>query len=232
MVAPEFDWIDVTVRLAIAAALGGAIGLEREYAGQDAGFRTHLLVVVGAALFGLVSVGGFDSFVTERSATNVSVDVTRIASYVAAGIGFIGGGAILKHGGHTAGVTTAASLWSGAAVGLASGLGFWEGALVTTAIVLLALEALEPLGGLAHRLGQRRRAELTIVLRDASHLDQVVTAIQSADSTIRHLRFGEGPDDESAITVEFWERPGNADEVVRRITAAAGVSSISSRFRH
>ena len=226
----ELEWIDVTLRLAIAAALGGAIGLEREYDGQDAGFRTHLLVVVGAALFGLVSIGGFDSFFGRRETTNVSVDVTRIASYVAPGIGFIGGGAILKYGGRATGVTTAASLWSAAAVGLAVGVGFWPAALVTTVIVLLALEALTPLGAFAQRLGQRRRSELTLVLRDAALLERVVAEIQSADAPIRQLRFGEGPDDESAISVEFWEHPHNGDEILRRLAALDGVVSVSSQL--
>ena len=230
MGAPELDWIDVTLRLAITAGLGGAIGLEREYDGQDAGFRTHMLVVVGAALFGLVSIGGFDSFLGSRASTNVSVDVTRIASYVAPGIGFIGGGAILKYGGRATGVTTAASLWSAAAVGLAVGVGFWPAALVTTVIVLLALEALTPLGGLAQRLGQRRRSELTIVMHDATLLERVVAELQSVDAPIRQLRFGEGPDDESAVTVEFWERPHDGDELVRRVAALDGVVSVSSQL--
>ena len=230
MGAPELDWIDVTLRLAIAAGLGGAIGLEREYDGQDAGFRTHMLVVVGAALFGLVSIGGFDSFFGSRASTNVSVDVTRIASYVAPGIGFIGGGAILKYGGRATGVTTAASLWSAAAVGLAVGVGFWPAALVTTVIVLLALEAMTPLGGFAQRLGQRRRSELTIVMHDATLLERVVAELQSVDAPIRQLRFGEGPDDESAITVEFWERPHDGDELVRRVAALDGVVSVSSQL--
>lgn len=232
MAPPDIDWIDTALRLGLAALLGGAIGLEREYDGQDAGFRTHLLVVVGAALFGLVSVGGFDDFfVSDRATTNVQLDVTRIASYVAPGIGFIGGGAILKYGGRVAGVTTAASLWSAAAVGLSVGLGFWEGAVITTVIVLLALEALAPVGNLAQRVGRRRRSQLTIILDAEPDLDRIVATLQKADAPIRRLQFGEGPDDRAALSVEFWHDPSNADELVRRLTAFDDVAAVASRLR-
>jgi putative Mg2+ transporter-C (MgtC) family protein len=113
--AADLGWLETVARLALAGCLGGLLGLEREYDGQDAGFRTHLLVVVGSALFAVLSVGAFDDFLVPRADSNVSVDVTRIAAYVAPGIGFIGGGAILKHGGKVSGITTAASLWSAAA---------------------------------------------------------------------------------------------------------------------
>src|SRR4029078_12184913 len=83
------------VRVVGGALLGAVVGIERESAGQEGGFRTHLLLAAGAALFSVASVGAFDSFITD-SDTNVQIDVTRIASYVAAGIGFIGGGG----GGH------------------------------------------------------------------------------------------------------------------------------------
>jgi putative Mg2+ transporter-C (MgtC) family protein len=135
--------IEVVGRLLLAALLGGILGVERELDGQDAGFRTHLLLALGAALFGAISVGAFTDF-ADSSATNVQVDVTRVASYVAAGIGFIGGGAILKHRGTITGITTATSLWTSAAVGLAAGLGFWVGAVATAVIAVAALRGLKP----------------------------------------------------------------------------------------
>ena len=92
MEGADLSTLDVIVRVVGGALLGAIVGIERESAGQDAGFRTHLLLATGAALFGVASVGAFDSFVTERADTNVQIDVTRIASYVAAGIGFIGVG--------------------------------------------------------------------------------------------------------------------------------------------
>jgi putative Mg2+ transporter-C (MgtC) family protein len=150
--------VDLIGRLLLAALLGGLLGAERELDGQDAGFRTHVLLALGAALFGAVSVGAFDDFVASSSDTNVRVDVTRVASYVAAGIGFLGGGAILKHRGTITGITTAASLWTTAAVGLAAGLGFWVGALTTALLAFLALRVLKPLSKwLEHRAGSTDR---------------------------------------------------------------------------
>jgi len=137
--------LDLVGRLLLASLLGGLLGAERELDGQEAGFRTHLLLALGAALFGAMSIGAFDGFIADSSDTNVRVDVTRIASYVAAGIGFIGGGTILKHRGTITGITTATSLWTTAAVGLAAGLGFWLGSLTTALIALVALRALKPL---------------------------------------------------------------------------------------
>lgn len=138
------DSADVIVRLVVAALLGGALGAEREFDGQDAGLRTHLLLSLGAALFGAISVGAFADFAGDPNETNIRIDVTRVASYVAAGIGFIGGGTILKHRGTISGITTATSLWTTAAVGLAMGVGFWVGALTATALALVALRGLKP----------------------------------------------------------------------------------------
>src|SRR5579884_2809490 len=84
------------LRLGAAALFGAVIGFEREVDGHDAGLRTHVLLALGSALFGALSVGAFGEFVAPRNATDLSIDPTRIASYVAAGVGFLGGGVILK----------------------------------------------------------------------------------------------------------------------------------------
>lgn len=150
------EWYEIVGRIGLAALLGGALGLEREFDGNFAGLRTHLLLTVGAALFSLVSVAGFEAMITERADTNVNVDVTRIAAYIAPGVGFIGGGAILKANGRIRGLTTAASLWTAAGIGVACGVGFWVGAIAATVIALIALEVLQPLSNWAADLGRRR----------------------------------------------------------------------------
>ena len=143
------------LRLGAAAAFGGVVGLEREVDGHDAGLRTHVLLTLGAALFGVISVGAFGSFIAPRNSTDVSFDPSRIASYVAAGVGFLGGGAILKGPRHTRGLTTAASLWVSAAVGLSAGLGFWSGTFIATGIAIAVLLAERPLRHLTDRLHSR-----------------------------------------------------------------------------
>lgn len=134
---------EVIARLGVAALLGGVLGIERETQGREAGLRTHMMLSLGAALFTVASVTGFDSFIGSTSST-VRVDPGRIASYVAAGVGFIGGGAILKRGDGVHGLTTAASLWVAAAIGVACGLGLWVAPLVATAFAVLSLAALRP----------------------------------------------------------------------------------------
>ena len=142
-------WPEVLLRLFVAAALGGAIGLERELRERQAGLRTHLVVSVGAALFTLVSAYGFHGF-------GGRVDPTRIAAQIVSGIGFLGAGAIIRQGLSVRGLTTAASLWLVAAIGMAAGAGYWEGALIATAGALLTLG---PLRVVSFRLLSRYRPQ-------------------------------------------------------------------------
>ena len=135
---------EAALRLLIAAGLGALVGLEREWRDQPAGLRTHILVSTGACLFALISAFGFESFIGRASTEAVRVDVTRVASQIVVGIGFIGGGTILRHGTSVHGLTTAASMWVTAAVGTAVALGFTLGALTTTAIALVSLALLRP----------------------------------------------------------------------------------------
>jgi putative Mg2+ transporter-C (MgtC) family protein len=137
------EW-ETVARLGVACVLGGALGIEREVQGHEAGLRTHMLLSLGAAVFALASVTGFDAFI-EDAPTNVRVDPGRIASYVAAGVGFIGGGAILKRDDHVRGLTTAASLWVAAAIGVTCGLGLWLIPLVAAGFALVSLAILRPL---------------------------------------------------------------------------------------
>jgi putative Mg2+ transporter-C (MgtC) family protein len=152
-VLPELSWLDLLARLLVAGILGGAIGAERELREHDAGLRTHMLVAVGAALFTIVSAYAWTDF--NFSARNgITYDPTRIAAQIVTGIGFLGAGAIIRQGLSVRGLTTAASLWVVAAIGMASGAGYYPGALVATIVVLVSLW---PLRILAHRLFERIR---------------------------------------------------------------------------
>ncbi len=133
---PELDWLDVTLRLGVAALLTGAIGAERELRERAAGLRTHMLVGVGAALFTLVSAYAWGDFFAAGASR---LDPTRIAAQIVSGIGFLGAGAILRQGLSVRGLTTAAGLWVSAAIGMACAAAFWPAALVTTAIVMIGL---------------------------------------------------------------------------------------------
>ena len=131
-------WQIMVPRLIVAFALGGVIGLERERRARPAGLRTHILVTTGAALLMMLSqiVAGDDS------------DPGRIAAGVITGMGFLGAGTIIRYGNVVRGLTTAASLWAGAGVGLAIGIGWYAAGIVTTILIFLTLMAvrhLEPL---------------------------------------------------------------------------------------
>ena len=150
---PDLSVAEIVLRVVLAAVLGGAIGAEREIREREAGLRTHLLVSVGAALFTLVSAYAWDDFAFSLE-SGVTLDPTRISAQIVTGIGFLGAGAIIRQGLSVRGLTTAATLWVVAAIGLASGAGYYSAAVVTTALVLVTLW---PLRILTHPLFQRLR---------------------------------------------------------------------------
>jgi len=121
--------VTMMLRLLLSAVLGGVIGFERERAKKPAGLRTHILICLGACLFTVVSIYGFGG------------DVARVAAGVVTGIGFIGAGAIIRGGreGVVAGITTAATIWAVAGIGLAAGAGLYLVAVVATLLILLVL---------------------------------------------------------------------------------------------
>ena len=121
---PSLSSGEAFLRVAVAAALGGAVGLERELRDREAGFRTHMLVSIGSALFTLVSAYGFRDFLTNGGSV-VRADPTRIAAQIVTGIGFLGAGAIIRQGLSVRGLTTAATLWVVAAIGMAAGTGYY-----------------------------------------------------------------------------------------------------------
>lgn len=133
---------EVVVRLLVTVLLCGLIGIERETRDQSAGFRTHILLGLGSTLFTLVSAYGFGAFTAaalESDGRGVVFDPTRIAAQIVTGVGFLGAGAIIRQGIDVRGLTTAASLWATAAIGMAVGAGYLFGAVATTAVVLTAL---------------------------------------------------------------------------------------------
>jgi putative Mg2+ transporter-C (MgtC) family protein len=134
--------IDILARLAVAALLGSLVGLERERLLWAAGIRTHMMVSVGACLLMIVSAYGFQHALMMD---HVVLDPSRIAAQVVSGIGFLGAGSILARGQVVRGLTTAASVWSVAAIGLASGGGMFFAAGLTTAIILVILAGVKPL---------------------------------------------------------------------------------------
>jgi putative Mg2+ transporter-C (MgtC) family protein len=133
---------DVLIRLLLAALLGSVIGFERERLLWAAGIRTPMVVCVGARLIMIVSAFGFGDSLTSK---NVVLDPSRVAAQVVSGIGFLGAGAILARGEIVRGLTTAASIWTVAAIGLAVGGGLYFAASVSTTVIILILAGIKPI---------------------------------------------------------------------------------------
>jgi putative Mg2+ transporter-C (MgtC) family protein len=163
---PSLGSGELTLRLVIAAVLGAVIGIERELREREAGLRTHLLVALGSAIFTVVSAFGFADVLRESTPSVLArLDPSRIAAQVVSGIGFLGAGAIIRQGLSVRGLTTAASLWIAAAVGMAAGAGMYTMAVIGTAIAVVSLG---PLRIYAYRVIERFRPEenrLTVELR-------------------------------------------------------------------
>lgn len=134
----EIDW-EFVWRLVFAALFGAVIGLDREYREKDAGFRTHFLVALGSALIMIISQYGFSDVI---NGVSIRLDPSRIAAQVVSGIGFLGAGMIIFNQHMVRGLTTAASLWAVAGIGLAAGAGMYSLALIATVLSLVALEGM------------------------------------------------------------------------------------------
>jgi putative Mg2+ transporter-C (MgtC) family protein len=172
--------LDVVIRILLALVLGGVIGLEREIREHSAGFRTHILVAVGATVFTLASSYGLEG--TDH-------DPNRISAQVVTGIGFLGAGAIIRYGVTVRGLTTAASLWAVAAVGLTVGQGFYSAALVTTATVIVSLYVLGLIEKRFLYKGVRVSVGVKVHFRSGGYapLTVLLSALEQAHVTVKEM---------------------------------------------
>ena len=139
-IIPQFD-LDICIRLVSAVLLGSVIGLEREMTNKYAGLRTNILVCIGACVFTIISIYGFP-MVAVSGAEFGTRDTARVAAQVVTGIGFIGGGTVLRHGATVFGLTTAATLFAVASIGMACGAGMYGAAILTTVLCMIVLVAI------------------------------------------------------------------------------------------
>lgn len=197
---PDISLGEIAIRLVVAAALSGAVGLEREWRERAAGLRTHMLVGVGSALFTLVSAYGFNDFLVGGSNV-VRADPSRIAAQIVTGIGFLGAGAILRQGLTIRGLTTAAGLWVVAAIGMAVGAGYYSGALLGTGVVLFGLGPLRWAEGFIvarRRLGGR----LEVDLRPEQPLAPVLAMLEARRAKVQRIHLEEGEEEGRELRIE------------------------------
>jgi len=171
------EW-NFILRLCVAGLCGTVIGLDREYRVKDAGFRTHFLVALGSALMMVVSQYGFEGFLADHDGTRF--DPGRIAAQVVSGIGFIGAGTIIIHRQLVRGLTTAASLWATAGIGLAAGAEMYVVAGAATLLTLFGLEVLTLFFG---ELGHRRTM-IVFSAADRAAIDEMFNRLQCRDYSV------------------------------------------------
>lgn len=217
---------ELVVRLLGAAVLGGVIGAERESAEQPAGLRTHIAVALGAALFGAVSTLGFQEFDRPRAESTLQADVTRVASNVAVGIGFLGAGVIFRQGHTIKNLTTAASLWVVAAIGLSAGVGDMSMAAIATLVLLVSLVLLRPIRTvIRNRGGYAEQRSLRVVLHDRAGVGDVVEALgRAVDVGLQHLEVDTAADE----TVVMAHVRAGTDEARRAIADLAALPSVTT----
>jgi putative Mg2+ transporter-C (MgtC) family protein len=220
---PDLATWEILVRLAAAAALGSVIGIERELREREAGFRTHMLVSVGAALFTLVSAYAWTDF-TFSQASGVTFDPTRIAAQIVTGIGFIGAGAIIRQGLTVRGLTTAATLWMVAAIGMACGAGFYWAAVIATGIALIGLG---PLRLVSRRIGDKpHRRELEVELGADASAAPVLAALEQLGVSVSSFSVAARGDARQMTCVVELPHAEASQEVLLRLGELEEISGV------
>lgn len=214
--------IELLSRLVLAALLGSVIGFERERLNWAAGLRTHMLVCVGSSLIMLVSAFGFADVLGEK---NVVLDPSRVAAQVVSGIGFLGAGSILLRGEIVRGLTTAASLWSVAGIGLAVRGGMYTAAIGATIIILIILVGVKPLERRFISVKQQRNITL-LVERGSVSLDSVHNALGTGSVRVKQFIVQQSEDDPELDEVQIGLSRATASEfttISARLAAMSGV---------
>jgi len=205
---------DSALRLVLAVVYGSVIGLEREKNKHPAGFRTHVLVCIGAALITLVSVAGF-----------AGGDPARVAAQIVSGIGFLGAGTIMREGTTIRGLTTAASLWTVAGIGMAIGAGYYWGATLATLLVIVVLFLFPALEKKILR-GQYHVLDLTVA-DVPGQLGQIGVKLGQLGVSIKSIQIAPGKGDHALVEIGI-KSPATLQlhEVVNRLAELEGVYTI------
>jgi len=214
-------YLVLILRLFLACILGGLIGYEREHTNRPAGFRTHILVCVGSALVMITS-----EFIFNKYSSRVNLDPTRLGAQVISGIGFLGAGTIIRDGFNVKGLTTAASLWAVSAVGLAAGIGFYEGAVFATILIYLTLILLKKM---EMSFAKSKRHKIIYIQADniPGRLAAITSELDKLSIVVRKIDFVNNEEDEN-VTIKLLVRmPGKlAGNVVSKLTEIEGVHKV------
>jgi putative Mg2+ transporter-C (MgtC) family protein len=208
----------IILRLFLAVILGGLIGMEREEKHRPAGFRTHILVCVSSAVVMLTSVYIFDTY---RGITNM--DPARLGAQVISGIGFLGAGTIIRQGNNVKGLTTAASLWAVACIGLALGIGFYEGAVAGTLLIVITLKIL----GRFYRVVSDKSSKLNLLIvmnKNLQDFGYITSLLGKFSIGIRDIKFYNNDSDIDFTFENEFEDDSNNVTVKLNLKLPIGVS--------
>lgn len=215
----------IILRLVLSAFLGSLVGLDRERLDWVAGLRTHMLVCMGATIFMIVSAFGFADIL---GYPNIVLDPSRIAAQVVSGVGFLGAGTIILRQQIVYGLTTAASLWAVAAVGLSVGGGLYVMALSATALILIILAGIKPIE--RHLFASRRRRTLTLLIdrRNASLLE-IEAALEETGLRPQHIliRRGDNPEEDRVQITLSHAQDNILLPLAERLRRISGVREIN-----
>lgn len=217
---------EIILRIALAMVIGGLIGWERESTHRPAGIRTHMLVSVGAAVIMLIGEFSFHKY-----AGMTNLDPTRLGAQVISGIGFLGAGTIMRDGYSIRGLTTAAGIWSVACLGLAAGIGFYEGAILGTVALLVTLRLMEKLQKLT-RHGKRTRLFLQLTCENSSEtmllMNRVIAQYNAELAEISVDQNKKCSEITTKIHFNTFRKAINYNQFVAEIAASKGVYTIKT----
>ncbi len=217
----SLPWVETGIRLVSATLCAGVIGLERERAEMSAGLRTHALVGLGSALIMIASAFGFSDVL---GTPNVVLDPSRIAAQVVSGIGFLGAGTILVQQQVVRGLTTAASIWAVAAIGLSIGGGLYVPALIATVLALIVLEVMRPL---EQRLARAWREQTIRTVFDpgAVSLEKILFTVENLGLQVSNLSVSaQAADGTYSVDFKLLKRKHRSVELA--LHALAGVPGV------
>lgn len=195
-------YLEILLKLILACILGGIVGFEREHMNRPAGFRTHILVCVGSALIMVTS-----QYIFEMYEGRVNVDPTRLGAQIVSGIGFLGAGTIIRDGFNVRGLTTAASLWAVSAVGIAVGIGFYEGAIIATILIFATLILLKRI---EWNISKRNRHSTLYIEADniPGQIAKISSVLDKYSIVIKKIDFVNGEEDAEMLMKLLVKLPG------------------------
>jgi putative Mg2+ transporter-C (MgtC) family protein len=209
--------LELLGRLLLAAVLGGAIGAERELNDQAAGLRTHMLLTIGACLFTLISAYGFGG--------GIGTDPSRLAAQIVTGIGFLGGGAIVRHGLTVKGLTTAASIWATASVGVAIGAGSYVLGVGGAVLVVGTLFGLRRVSNLLQRWGVSRE-EFVLTTDPRFDLQRLVELVERERVDLRGLEHHEDEDGDRVVLLAKLRPRYRPEQLLDALRGVEGVRHV------